>query len=613
MRLNMAQQKAARHFKGPCMVLAGPGSGKTLTIASRIKCLIKEYKVRPEEILVITFTRAASYEMQQRTKSIMDGAGYPVTFGTFHGVYYGILKWAYGLTSANILTEEEKYQMIRQILDSPDLEMDMDIQDEQDYIRDILSEISRVKNNGIDIHAWKSETCGESFGGVFKMYEAVRKKRRKIDFDDMLVLCLDLFRRRPDILEKWQKRFRFILVDEFQDVNRVQYEVLKLLAFPENNLFVVGDDDQSIYEFRGASPEIMLRFKEQYPDAEQILLDINYRSSSNILNGAMRVIEHNHSRYRKKIVTEKESGDCVHVQELKNAGEEGRYVIDEIRKLIKGGIAFSQIAVLYRTNIDARVLAGMMMEEKIPFRMKEYISNIYDHFIARNIKSYFYLILGRRDRRYFFDIMNCPKRYISRESLEKTEGSFEEMRRFYCDKDWMQDRIDQFEWDIQMMEQKTPFAAIRYIRKRIGYDEYLKEYAKSHRMNEEDLFEILSEIEEKAKEFRTIEEWFDYVEQYTMALKMQKEKEKKVQDAVSLMTMHGAKGLEFDAVFMIQSNEGIIPYKKAKMDEELEEERRMFYVGMTRARQKLVISYIKEKNGKAVEPSRFVSELLVRS
>ena len=613
MRLNMAQQKAAGHFEGPCMVLAGPGSGKTLTIASRIECLIKDYKVRPEEILVITFTRAASYEMQQRFKSIMGGASYPVTFGTFHGVYYGILKWAYGLTSANILTEEEKYQLIRQILNSPDLEMDADIQDEQDYIRDLLAEISKVKNNGVNIHTWKSETCGESFCDIFKMYEAGRKKLKKIDFADMLVLCLDLFRRRPDILEKWQERFRFILVDEFQDVNRVQYEVLKLLALPENNLFVVGDDDQSIYEFRGASPEIMLRFREQYPDAEQVLLDVNYRSSSNILNGALRVIEHNQSRYRKKIVTEKGKGDCVHVQELKDAGEESRYVIDEIRKLIKEGTAHSQIAVLFRTNIDARILAGMMMEDKIPFRMKEYISNIYDHFIARNIKSYFSLILGRRDRRYFFDIMNCPKRYISRESLENPEGSFEEMRRFYCDKDWMQDRIDQFEWDIQMMEQKTPFAAIQYIRRKIGYDEYLKEYAKSRRINEEDLFEILYEIEEKAKEFRTIEEWFDYVEQYTLALKMQKEKEKTAQDAVSLMTMHGAKGLEFDAVFIIQSNEGTIPYRKAKMDAEIEEERRMFYVAMTRAKRKLVISYIKEKNGKVVNPSRFVSELLVRS
>ena len=613
MRLNTAQQKAVRHFQGPCMVLAGPGSGKTLTIASRIEYLIKEYKVRPEEILVITFTRAASYEMKQRFNSIMEGADYPVTFGTFHGVYYGILKWAYGLTSANILSEEEKYQLIRQILNSPELGLDLDIQDEQDYIRDLLVEISKVKNNGLNINTYESGVCGESFSDIFKMYETNRKKLKKIDFDDMLVLCLDLFRRRQDILKKWQERFRFILVDEFQDVNRVQYEVLKLLALPDNNLFVVGDDDQSIYEFRGASPEIMLRFKEQYPDAEQILLDINYRSSSNILNGALRVIEHNHSRYRKKIITEKEQGECVHVQELKDTGEESKYVIEQIQKLIKEGVSLNQIAVLYRTNIDARVLAEMMMEFQIPFRMKEYVSNIYDHFIARNIKSYFYLALGRRDRRYFFDIMNCPKRYISRDSLEKTEGSFEEMRRFYCDKDWMQDRIDQFEWDINMMENLTPFAAIQYIRKKIGYDDYLKEYAKIRHINEEELFEILYEIEDRAKAFRTLEEWFEYVEQYSLALKMQKEKEKASREAVSLMTMHGAKGLEYDTVFIIQSNEGIVPYKKAKMDEEIEEERRMFYVAMTRAKRKLIISYVKTKNGKDMNPSRFVNELLIRS
>lgn len=208
-------------------------------------------------------------------------------------------------------------------------------------------------------------------------------------------------------------------------------------------------------------------------------------------------------------------------------------------------------------------------------------------------------------------MMNAPKRYISRESLEHGTVSFEELRRFYMDKSWMLDRIDQFEWDIKMLEGQTPYASIQYIRKHIGYDEYLKEYAESRKINAEDLFSLLMEVQERAKDFSSTLEWLSYIEEYTKALGEQKNRKAEEKDGIFLMTMHGAKGLEFDTVFIIQSNEGVIPYKKAKLDAELEEERRMFYVAMTRAKRELIISYVKNKNGKEVSPSRFVSELLI--
>ncbi|MCI9269607.1 MAG: ATP-dependent helicase [Dorea sp.] len=610
MQPNQAQESAIRHFKGPCMVLAGPGSGKTFTIARRICYLIEHYKVRPENILVITFTKAASYEMQNRFKTLMQGRSMPVTFGTFHGVYFGILKWAYRLSSENILTEAEKYQLLRQIISSPELGYELEISDEQEELQDLITEISNVKNRGVSVDRYESARHGAMFGTVYKAYEKQRKALRKIDFDDMLLLCYDLFRRREDVLAQWQKRFRYILIDEFQDVNQIQYEVVRMLAFPENNLFVVGDDDQSIYRFRGASPEIMLGFGKDYPEARTLLLGVNYRSSRNIVKGALKVIGHNRQRFGKKLSTENKKGSCIHVQEVKDSTEEGRYVIRAVKELKETGLDYHQIAVLYRTGNDARVLTELLMENQIPFQAKEQAQNIYEHFAVKKLLSYVRMAQGDRSRRVFLDVMNAPKRYISRESLQNQQVSFEDLRRFYMDKSWMLDRIDQFEWDIQMLTGQTPYASIQYIRRHIGYDDYLKEYAKSRKINEEELFSLLAEVEERAKEFPDVLLWFAYIEEYTKALTERKSRKAKEEEGICLTTMHGAKGLEFDTVFIIQSNEGVIPYKRAKLDAELEEERRMFYVAMTRAKRKLVISYVKNKNGKEAAPSRFVCELL---
>lgn len=613
MQLNKAQQEAARHREGPCMVLAGPGSGKTLTIAARIRYLIEKCKVRPEEILVITFTRYAARQMKERFEGLMGAGRSPVTFGTFHGIYYGILKWAYGLTSANIMAEEEKRELLRQILSLPQMSPDMEIEDEKDYLERLLSEMGKVKNSGIRIAQYESQVSPRHFQDICRLYEEKKKEMRKIDFDDMLLLCWKLFKTRPDVLERWQKKFRYILVDEFQDVNRVQYEVLRMLALPENNLFVVGDDDQSIYQFRGARPGIMLGFPKDYPGAKKVLLDVNYRCTPYILKGAVRVIGHNKKRYPKKLRTVKDKGALVHVQEVKDPTEEAGYIISAIQKRAEEGTALQDMAVLFRTNLDAGILAGQMMERHMPFSMREYVRNVFEHFIGRNIRSYMELACGRRDRKYFLDIANCPKRYISRESMERGEVSFEDLRKFYCDKNWMQDRIDQLEWDIRMMEHKTPFAAIQYIRKRIGYDDYLREWARARRTGEEELFEMLEQIQESAKAFRTMEEWFRFTDEYGRNLReQQRRKSDDNREGICLMTMHSAKGLEFDTVFILGANEGVTPYKKAKLEEEIEEERRMFYVAMTRAKEKLVITYVKTKNGKDADPSRFVEELLLR-
>ena len=611
MSLNHAQTEAVAHNKGPCMVLAGPGSGKTLTIAKRIEYLIMKHKVRPEEILVITFTKYAAWEMKNRTRSICGPSSYAVTFGTFHGIYYGILKWAYRLNQSNLLSDEEKYRILREILPGIDWDQEPEADEEKDYLQELAIEIGNVKNNCMDIEEYEPvKYTTEKFRKLYRTYEETKKKYRKIDFEDMLIQCRDLFMKRPDILKKWQEKFQYILVDEFQDVNQAQYDVVRMLATPQDNLFVVGDDDQSVYGFRGAKPGIMKEFMKDYPTARQILLDVNYRSSGYIVKGALRVIGNNKIRFEKKIEAFRKPDETVHVQEVKDPVQEAEYVLERIREYREKGVSYTEMAVLYRTNVDARAMSELMTEYQIPFVMKEHLNNIYEHFIALDMISYLRLSQGEYDRKYFLQIANRPNRYLTRESMKTGNVSYESLRRYYRDKDWMVDRIDQLEWDMKMICDKTPYAAIQYIRKRMGYDEFLKEYAAYRKISSEDLFAVLEEIWQNSKGYGTIKEWFEHIESYGKMLKEQNKKNGE-KEGVNLMTMHAAKGLEFDTVFVIEANEGSCPYKKATANEEIEEERRLFYVAMTRAKRKLVISYVKEKNGKDLLPSRFVSELLL--
>ena len=595
MSLNHAQTEAVAHNKGPCMVLAGPGSGKTLTIAKRIEYLIMKHKVRPEEILVITFTKYAAWEMKNRTRSICGPSSYAVTFGTFHGIYYGILKWAYRLNQSNLLSDEEKYRILREILPGIDWDQEPEADEEKDYLQELAIEIGNVKNNCMDIEEYEPvKYTTEKFRKLYRTYEETKKKYRKIDFEDMLIQCRDLFMKRPDILKKWQEKFQYILVDEFQDVNQAQYDVVRMLAAPQDNLFVVGDDDQSVYGFRGAKPGIMKEFMKDYPKARQILLDVNYRSSGYIVKGALRVIGNNKIRFEKKIEAFRKPDETVHVQEVKDPVQEAEYVLERIREYREKGVSYTEMAVLYRTNVDARAMSELMTEYQIPFVMKEHLNNIYEHFIALDMISYLRLSQGEYDRKYFLQIANRPNRYLTRESMKTGNVSYESLRRYYRDKDWMVDRIDQLEWDMKMICDKTPYAAIQYIRKRMGYDEFLKEYAAYRKISSEDLFAVLEEIWQNSKGYGTIKEWFEHIESYGKMLKEQNKKNGE-KEGVNLMTMHAAKGLEFDTVFVIEANEGSCPYKKATADEEIEEERRLFYVAMTRAKRKLVISYVKEK------------------
>lgn len=615
MKLNRGQDEAIKHGNGPCMVLAPPGSGKTLIVTERTRYLIEESGVRPDQILVITFTRYAAREMKERFERLTAGKNYPVTFGTFHSIFYGILKCAYGIGANNLMSEKESSVLLQEVLDQTNIESTPEVEDEEELVRELLREVGMVKNGLYHLKDFHSKyLTQDEFAEVFRSYEHQKKELKKFDFDDMLVQCYALFRKKPEILQGWQKRFQYILIDEFQDINRVQYEVIRMLAAPRYNLFVVGDDDQSIYGFRGAKPELMLYMKQEFPSLRTISLTVNYRSTEFITGAAARVILHNDTRFYKRVQSFRGRGQNVHVQEVLDEQEEAQYVTEEIQKKLDQGIKPGEIAVLFRAAVQARMISEILSEHRIQFEMRDYVTNFYRHFIVKDIMAYLQLAAGKRDRSLFLTICNRPLRYLARNSMENRQVNFEDLRKFYCDKDWMLDIIDQFDVDVRMMKNMAPYAAIQYIRKKIGYDDFLKEYAEKHQISWKQLMDVMAELEERSKNFKSYDEWEIHIAKYTQELEEQQAKARKIkgerENKVQLMTIHSAKGLEFEDVFVIHANEGEIPHQKAEKKDEIEEERRLFYVALTRAKNNLCISYITQKNGNSIKPSRFVEELL---
>lgn len=606
-KFNEGQLKAIHHVQGAMMALAGPGSGKTTVMVHRIKYLIEEMKVSPAGILVITFTRASAREMEERFHKLMKGSKCQCTFGTFHSIFFYILRMAYGYQSNNILLEEEKYALIREIIRNKQLEYD----DEEELISEIIYEMGMMKGDMIPLEHYYATCMGEEiFRQVYREYETKVNSMGKLDFDDMMVYCYELLKERPDILKNLQRRYTHILVDEFQDINKIQYEITKLLAAPQNNLFIVGDDDQSIYGFRGARPEIMLHFPEDYPDCVTTLLDVNYRCSRNITEGAIRVISNNTIRYEKPIVSAKAFEEPIRIHHMDTRLEENQHILKEISKYYKEGISYSEMAIIVRTNIQARNIVHKLMEYNIPFQIRDKMPCIYDHFTVKNVFDYIRAAMGNRERSLFLRILNRPNRYLARDLLTESIVDFEQLRVKVKEKEWAVDNITQMEYELKILKDLKPYAAVNFIRKAIGYDAYLREYAEYRHLNVDDFYTVLDEVQEMAKQYKTYEEWLDGIAQYRMEFEEHmKLNNRENKNGIVVTTMHSAKGLEFDAVFILEANEGLTPYKKAVKPEEIEEERRMFYVAMTRARNHLHIYEVRDYYNKELEPSRFLKEL----
>ena len=632
MDFNKAQMTALEHRDGPMMVLAGPGSGKTTVITHRIKRLL-EAGVDPSGILVITFTKAAAAEMKERflrlareederrkqagqkawglhrpqgAGSSLEAAGSRMSFGTFHSVFYHILKWAYRFPAGNVISGEEKRQYFKKFLD----ESGMEVEDEAEFISSIINEISYVKGERLDLKYYYSQNCPEEwFKKLYDGYDEMLEQTGKIDFDDMLVMCHELFTERKDILAAWQKKFKYILVDEFQDINLLQYQVVRMLALPENNLFIVGDDDQSIYRFRGAKPEIMLGFEKDFPGTKRVLLGTNYRSTKEIVETSLKLIGHNKVRFEKKLEPFRGSGRPVDFRVFDNPGQEMDTVAQSIRAYHDAGYMWNEIAVLFRTGANSGLMAERLMGYNIPFQLRDVIPNLYSHWIAKDLFAYMEIAAGSRKRSDFYRIMNRPNRYFSRDAFDTPTVSFDRLKSFYQDRDWMEDRICDLEADLRTMSRLKPVAAVNYIRKVIGYDDYLRSYAEFRRMKPEELFETADKLAESAAEFETFEAWKEHAVRYEEELKKQNlEETREARDRVTLSTMHSAKGLEYPVVFVVDVNEGIVPHHKAGLPADIEEERRLFYVALTRAKDRLHVAAVRERYHRKTDVSRFIGE-----
>ena len=615
-KLNENQLKAVNHLDGPCMVLAGPGSGKTRVITYRIANMVVNKNIKPTSILAISFTKASSIEMKNRALSLSnDFRMNKVTYGTFHSVFFRILRYFEYYNIESILDEKTKRIGLKNILKGLNIEN----ADDDETIGQVINEISYVKNELMDKRDFKSEVLtNDEFIKVYNFYEEYKQQMNKIDFDDMLIKTYELLKNNKAALDRVRSVYRYILVDEFQDINKVQFEALKLIANPSNNIFVVGDEDQSIYGFRGSRPDFLLEFEEYFSNTKKVLLDINYRSKGEIINIANRLIEKNTNRYEKVIKCGQGNGAKVNYISPEDSEEEAVYIAKDIKNKVQEDYTeYTDFAVIYRTNIQSRALVDVFMDMRIPFVVKDSIVTIYDHWAAQDILAYLRIGVNPNSNKDWIRIINKPFRYISKDNLNliKDEPDFINSLINKCDLHPKQVKtINDLDIDISYVKGLNPKNAISYIRTTLDYDRYILDYCTNRKIKTNGLIEILNELESSATNFKTIQEYLEHIER--VKSEIVDNKNNKETDGVIFTTMHSAKGLEFKNVYIIGANEGTIPHEKSyeiddeeKKNDQIEEERRLMYVAITRAEENICISSPINKYGKRVSKSRFVEDI----
>lgn len=605
--LHPNQIHAISHGTGPMLVLAGPGSGKTTVIIQRIRRLTEKMGVSPYRILVITFTKAAAEQMKTRYAALQGKAG--VMFGTFHSIFFRILRQACGYSLEQVLSEDERRNTMQKLV----TEARISVQDQEEYIQQFFSQYSLMKNQLQDVSDFMPDGLPkDEFVALTKKFDGWKRRNEKIDFDDMLTECYEVLSQDEKTRKMWQDRFDYILVDEFQDVNRAQYACLQMLAAPKNNLFVVGDDDQSIYGFRGASPSFMLDFPKDFPGTEKVFLDVNYRCSGRIIRLASQVIGTNMSRYEKNIKGDRDLGERINVFVAKDSGEEAELTAQKIVHLLEEGMPIEEIAVIFRTNIQGGAFARALFRRGIPYHLRDGGFHLYDHWIARDLAAYLFLAENRDSDASLLRIVNKPKRYISKDLLAEAEqmpyGLLRSLHVCPSLQKWQAEHLESLEEDLRQIQKRKPYEALRYVRKVVGYDEYLSDYAVYRKASLSNMIEIADEITETAKGTESGTEFVRKMEELSRQMKEQS-KQKGNTHGVTLTTFHGAKGLEFGAVFLPSLAEGIIPYEKGRKGSALEEERRLFYVGLTRTKDRLFLSFTENRYEKPLKPSRFLMEM----
>ena len=605
-KLNGNQRLAVCHEMGPMLVLAGPGSGKTTVLLCRILRLLERGLARPTQILALTFSKTAAEEMRERFRKARGAEG--VAFGTFHSIFFRILRSRYGWSVEQVFQEEERRNVLREILE----EMKWDIPDLEEYISVFFSQLSLMNSELETVHQFEPVGMAvEEFRKLFHAYERYKERHEKIDFDDMLTLCYQLLKEDEKVRTFWQNKYKFILVDEFQDVNQAQFACLQILAEGHQNLFVVGDDDQSIYAFRGARPDFLLHFPTIYPTAKKVILNTNYRSTERVISLAERVIGNNEVRFSKDMKGTGAEGDKVTFFLAEDTAAEAACIAEKIAGLLDEGVPLTEIAVIYRTNLQGGAFARELYKRGIPYDLRDNSGNVYEHWIAKDLLAYLLLAENEESDSALRRILNKPKRYIGKDLLAEAETMpYNLMRSFFvCPslKKWQEEHLENLRIDLSQIRKKQPYDGLKYVRRVIGYDEYLEEFAAYRRTSAQVLWEIADEVMETAKDCTDAKMFRDRLEEMSRQMKEQTRNKGQQRTGVALMTMHGAKGLEFQAVFLPTLVEGVVPHEKGL--EQIEEERRLFYVAMTRAGEKLCLSAVRKRYEKEKDPSRFLAEM----
>lgn len=625
--LNEVQKDAVTYVGGPMLILAGAGSGKTRVLTYKIAYLIEAGIVKPWEILAITFTNKAAKEMRERVDNLLPDNSNDVWLGTFHSICVRILKREIELLGYtrdfNIMDELDKQRTVKDILKR------MNIDDKQFPANSICYEISSAKDKLQDSSAYYREVKGdfrkEKIAEVYKEYERETRKNNSLDFDDIIMLTVELFKKNIDRLEYYQNKFRYILVDEYQDTNRAQFVLISMLASSHGNICVVGDESQSIYGFRGADISNILNFEKQFTGAKVVKLEQNYRSTKNILNAANHVINKNSSKLDKKLWTENDEGEKLKYYTAKNEYDEGQYIVDSIDKLVRENhLKYSDFAVLFRTNAQARAIEEVFMRESTPYRLIGGLK-FYSRKEIKDIIAYLKLIHNPNDNVSLKRIINEPKRGIGDTTVEKlAEMSDSKNMSIYnliddsANLDGMRasGNIMLFRDMIrELIKDKFTLSITELIKKILlvtGYEEMLvKENTKEAEGRLENIYEFLGVAAEFEKEEadNSLSEFLD-----SIALVSDTDKLESAEEAVTLMTMHSAKGLEYNVVFIVGMEDGLFPSKKSMFEnDDVEEERRLCYVGITRARKKLFLTNAKQRtlygSTSYTIPSRFLSEI----
>lgn len=608
LNFNESQEKVIKNINGPMLVVSCPGSGKTTTLIRRIHNMV-ESGVDPETILMVTFTKEAAKEMGDKYKKLFNEES-KSNFMTIHALCRQILV-SEGVTGPkDLFLETEQQELLKDYFNNNGFYDEVN-----DLIRATMSGITMVKNNYLNPASVNVNGIStHMFMQAFSCYEAERKKMHKIDFDDMLLMCKELLESNKSVLKKYQNKYKYIMCDEYQDTNYVQRDILYLLSDSSQNLCVVGDDDQSIYAFRGAKPEVMFSFSKHFPNAEIIQMGTNYRSAQTIITLSDNLIKNNNKRFEKEFISFRgNNGEKGNVQgkHFNDSSDEMKEIISRIRDFHSSGIPYSEMAILFRINGQAQIPIEFLSKANIPYYTQEFVKTIYEKSIFLDIKSYLTLAMGKGNEKDVRRIINHPNRYLKFDKFK--DAQYDEWH--YCraasylqnnENHWVyQKACEEIERWMRYFgpgaisedtSTKRVFSLLSYI----GYPEFIDEYAKKRNMDPRELYETYEKLKQDAFKCETVGRWLEYAEK--LVKRVRTEVNKKDTNGVTVSTMHSSKGLEWKVVFLFETNELLIPYKLAKTEEEIAEERRLMYVAMTRAKDYLYIMWC----GK---PSMFIKEL----